>query len=341
MASLLSIVIPVYNGEDTIGETLESVVNQCDVDMDMDIIISDNASTDNTKKVVYSYIEKYPFIHYYKNNNNVGFDKNCDLAIRRSKSEYCWIMGDDDLIANGGIKRIYDLLSKKLYLSAVYVNYSMCDRKSNLITVERDLEIYKDVECENGVEFFKIVGLYPNFISTIIVKRSDWVKNIDTSDYGSYFIHYAVLMRIVVNKRVYCISDPLVINKARLSGEKESGYFRNSIKVILSLLDIYKKSVKCYYGNNNDMYESVIKAVYDKYLLNKILNAKLNGCGYDYIIHRRLVSYFGGIYSFWLRENMIYVFPGWVENLFIVIMRKYKVLSIVKRILFFDKKNIM
>lgn len=65
---LLTIAIPTYNGAKTIANMLEILLPQCDERVE--ILISDNASTDNTKLIIDKYIEKYENIRYVRNVKN-------------------------------------------------------------------------------------------------------------------------------------------------------------------------------------------------------------------------------------------------------------------------------
>lgn len=67
---LLTIAIPTYNGANTISNMLEILLPQCDERVE--ILISDNASTDNTKLIIDKYIEKYENIIYVRNAKNIG-----------------------------------------------------------------------------------------------------------------------------------------------------------------------------------------------------------------------------------------------------------------------------
>ena len=103
---LLSIAIPTFNGSKYLQDTLESIVPQIlSYPHNVDVVISDNASEDNTKDIVKKYQEKYQFIKYFRNDVNVGPDKNFDLAIRRSGGKYVWLFSDDDLLQPDRLKQ--------------------------------------------------------------------------------------------------------------------------------------------------------------------------------------------------------------------------------------------
>lgn len=63
----LSTIISVYNGQNFISKTLDSIVNQ--VILDFECIIIDDGSTDNTKVIINDYVSKYKNISYYYKEN--------------------------------------------------------------------------------------------------------------------------------------------------------------------------------------------------------------------------------------------------------------------------------
>ena len=93
---ILTIAIPTFQGAKTIRETLESIIIQ--ITEDIEILIIDNASTDNTKDIVNEFLNKHYHIHYLRNEKNVGLDANYDLAIKNANGEFVWLFSDDDVL---------------------------------------------------------------------------------------------------------------------------------------------------------------------------------------------------------------------------------------------------
>lgn len=66
MTVVLSVAIPTYNGSRYIRETLDSIIAQVDdISKVVEIVISDNASTDQTLEIIKDYQKKYSFIKYF------------------------------------------------------------------------------------------------------------------------------------------------------------------------------------------------------------------------------------------------------------------------------------
>jgi len=111
---LLSITIPTYNRADFLDYSLEVHIPLVR-EYNIQIYISDNASTDFTKKIVEKWQKKYPLIHYFHNETNVGPDKNFELALKYPKTDYVWLLGDTYHLQPDVFKYVLNLISTHKY----------------------------------------------------------------------------------------------------------------------------------------------------------------------------------------------------------------------------------
>ncbi len=96
---LVSIGTPVYNGEDFIRQAIESVISQDYPNIEM--VISDNASTDSTQSICEGYAMKYPQIKYYRQPTNLGMNANFNASLELAQGDFfCWLSHDDFLAPN-------------------------------------------------------------------------------------------------------------------------------------------------------------------------------------------------------------------------------------------------
>ncbi len=93
---VVSILIPVYNREKIIAETIESALGQSYTNIE--IIIVDNASSDGTWNVVDTYAQKDNRIKAFRNETNIGPVRNWQRCIDEASGEYGKILWSDDLI---------------------------------------------------------------------------------------------------------------------------------------------------------------------------------------------------------------------------------------------------
>ncbi len=96
-----SICIPNYNYGQYIGETIKSVVEQ-DYD-NLEVIISDNRSTDNSWEVIQEYVQKDKRVHAYQNVSNLGFAGNLDAVSSKASGQYHLLVSSDDLLNPGAL----------------------------------------------------------------------------------------------------------------------------------------------------------------------------------------------------------------------------------------------
>lgn len=91
---IVSVCIPTYNRAVSLKTTLESVINQDYPNLE--VIVLDNASTDNTQAMVEKLSESDSRIYYYRNKVNIGAANNFNKVIRLASNEYCMWLADDD-----------------------------------------------------------------------------------------------------------------------------------------------------------------------------------------------------------------------------------------------------
>lgn len=105
-APKVTIGIPTFNRKDYLKKTLDSVIGQDYPNIE--IIVSDNASSDGTEEVVRSYCRQYDNIVYYRYPQNMGFRLNWKNCLDLATGKYCLLLSDDDILEDGAIKRMVD-----------------------------------------------------------------------------------------------------------------------------------------------------------------------------------------------------------------------------------------
>lgn len=121
---LLSVCISTYNRANWLSvglKNLERILPE--INSDVEIIVCDNASTDNSAEVVKPYLTRDDF-YYYCNTVNVGMLGNLRVTANHAKGKYIWILGDDDLIKLGCIERVLEILRGNPDLALLYMNYA-------------------------------------------------------------------------------------------------------------------------------------------------------------------------------------------------------------------------
>lgn len=168
MLPLVSICIPTYNRSDCLEQTLQSTICQAEfLDGRVEIVISDNASTDETENVGELYSKKYSGIHYYRNNQNVA-DKNFPIALSRANGKLRKLNNDTAVLDPDALSYLcemeqnYETKRPLLFFSngfitdcnEAYVNDQILDFSSFMKTVSywitwiASFSLW-DTDCEN------------------------------------------------------------------------------------------------------------------------------------------------------------------------------------------------
>ena len=105
---ILSICIPTYNRARYLKELLDILIPQLDrIHSDnVELIISENCSTDETFDLCKSIAR--PSVRFWRNEINIGGDRNFLKCIQEAKGEYVWLIGDDDIVDQCGVDHVVD-----------------------------------------------------------------------------------------------------------------------------------------------------------------------------------------------------------------------------------------
>jgi glycosyltransferase involved in cell wall biosynthesis len=100
---LVSIGIPTYNRANLLGRAIESVLAQDYPNLEL--LICDNASTDNTRQVCEAYVAQHPKLRYIRQPKNEGATGNFRAAFENTRGEFFAWLGDDDWMDRSYVAR--------------------------------------------------------------------------------------------------------------------------------------------------------------------------------------------------------------------------------------------
>jgi glycosyltransferase involved in cell wall biosynthesis len=103
---LLTIAIPTYNRAWCLRELLSPLVDQVKDEPRIELIISDNASPDDTPSVIEEFVARGLPVRYIRNTQNIGADANFLQCFEQARGKYIWIFSDDDIIVPGALKKL-------------------------------------------------------------------------------------------------------------------------------------------------------------------------------------------------------------------------------------------
>src|SRR3989344_1537810 len=111
---LLSIAIPTYNRAAYLQNLLDNILPQAtQLDGMVQICISNNCSTDNTRELVLGLQKRYPnLIKCSENKQNLGFDMNVLKVVEMSDGEFIWTLSDDESITDNGLDQVVKFINE-------------------------------------------------------------------------------------------------------------------------------------------------------------------------------------------------------------------------------------
>lgn len=216
MSLKLSICIPTYNRAGFLAQTLENVIAQAT--SEVEIVVSDNASSDNTEEVVRSFQLRFPRLTYFRQSENRGFDRNCLNAVTRGQGEYCWLFGDDDLMMDGAIPL---LITKYLSIppnsSAALPEFIQLSVEAWDFTMTKplgrsagELGVCEDVYTSDVLTYFADF-FRESYLSGFVVRHASWVT-VDAEKYVGTGLSYqaAVYEYLQIDSPVVFVASPLL-----------------------------------------------------------------------------------------------------------------------------------
>lgn len=141
---IVSLGLPVYNGENFLAETIDSLLSQ--TFQDFELILSDNASSDATERICLAYQRVDSRIRYIRHPKNLGAAANYNFVFHQSRGRYFKWCAHDDLISSDFLERCVKYLDENPECVGAFPKYvKMIDGESQVISEQSaDLEIYDD-----------------------------------------------------------------------------------------------------------------------------------------------------------------------------------------------------
>ncbi len=131
---LISVLVPTYNRAATfLPSTIKSVQRQREKGFEHELIIIDNASTDDTKKVVAEFAKQDPRIKYIRNRKNVKASGALEVGLKAARGEYIYPLDDDDMLLARTLQNSFNFLSKNKKIDWCYGFALHCDEDNRLL----------------------------------------------------------------------------------------------------------------------------------------------------------------------------------------------------------------
>lgn len=175
----VSVIVPVYNASEYLKTCLNSLVNQ--TMKNMEIIVIDDGSSDDSLEIIKNFSIKYPFLKYYHNEKNLGQSEVRNIGLSLASGEYIGFIDADDYVNTNMYKTMYEAAlnnnypdivstSLKIVCDDSYVNYNYERNLKGVcysVNENPDMIVYESPSCCNKLFKRQLISQY-RFISGVM-----------------------------------------------------------------------------------------------------------------------------------------------------------------------------
>jgi len=346
MMTLLSICIPTYNRSHLLKESLACILASADRCKDqIEIVISDNASTDNTRQIVEEFRGMGHTINYVCQKENIGPHRNFRAVAEQSHGRYMWLFGDDDKMAAEAVGEVLERIQGGADM--VVCNISVWSHDFTSLVRPSFVSCRNDLLFSNHNEVMRTLGLHVGYISAVILDKKKFLE-VPFSEYmlfdkdNSAFM-FSIYYVIRSCSHIAFIAAPLVLNRG---AELKFDLALNNYKSAETFHMIQQRNAqwnRCF----AEGFPRTLEAFADKGYHRRDIRSAKNRAVIDYLIPRMFLLKRQGHDSWILVKSAYkYLHDSWAFWLLLIplsIQPKFIVLGLVylKRLIKKKKRSLM
>jgi len=177
---LVSVGVPVYNGEKYLAQALSSLVQQ--THRDLEVIVSDNGSTDRTQEIAREFVSDDPRVRYYRQPFNLGAAGNYNFTLAQARGDYFMWTAHDDVRHARFLELAIKAFSNNPSASCVFSRSASIDSHGDL---RHEMRRPDDLINENAARRMRAVlaSRHPGLVIFGLMPRDLLVR---TGQHGDY-----------------------------------------------------------------------------------------------------------------------------------------------------------
>lgn len=182
-AGFVSIIVPCYNHERFIEDNLQSLINQ--TYKDIELLICDDASTDNTYDIIRGYEDKlkkrFERVIIVHNKKNCGLTCNLNRMLKQAKGEYVKLLAGDDAMTPEAVQVMVSHFNEHSECKLLVANGSIINEKQKYPNFQEIKAVYEETPNFNPEGFLeRVAWINEIFAPGVMMRRSVYEK------YGDY-----------------------------------------------------------------------------------------------------------------------------------------------------------
>lgn len=212
----LSVCVPTYNRSEYLAECLESIISSAKGFEDrVEIVVSDNASEDDTPAVMAKFCKAHPWIRYHRNDENIGGERNFRRAVELATADHIWIFCDDDKMTPEAIPSVLSRIEAGCDL--IVCNYSVWSKDFSVMKKPWRFRPSETAHFDDPNDLLKSFGVHLGYLPLTISRRSRFLA-LPVAEYERFvcygFPHmYALYYGMYPDGRSVYIPEPLFCNR--------------------------------------------------------------------------------------------------------------------------------
>lgn len=313
----LSICIPTYNRGPFIGELLDSILAQRGYGWEIEVVISDNASTDETAEVVAAYRDRLPTLVYHRASENMGADRNFLKVVELATGDFCWLMGSDDKFEPGAFAHIEEAVRRHFDVSGVSVAAQGYRENlaSPMFIPDPIAKGFTEDTLLEGLENIAVaIGTSLGYLSSIVVRRDRWqavVGQWPVKNYLNSYVHIYVILKMLERDAYWlCVPERLVGWRSGNDSFLGNGQFNRLRIDVVGYEQIFGDVL----GRTSQPYHRVMAQVAALHVRMHLRGGKLRGEKADYFLRsaKLTIRQYWRYPVFWLRTAPVLIVPAFM-----------------------------
>ena len=260
----ISIIVPIYNAEKNIKKCLESINEQIALESEIEVILINDGSTDNTDEIVKEYIEKHmknKDVKYFTKKNE-GVAKTRNYGLNKSTGDYILFVDSDDYISKDTIKILEPYIQKNIDI--IKFKLQRLDETGKII--ERvDGPVFDGITGQEAFNKLYSTDVLIDSPCVYLIKKDIFTKN-KLEFKGTYHEDFGLIpILIILSSKVVSLPDYLYqyiqgqdsitrnddYDKTLIKMKDCFFHYDRMLKIIenIKLDKITKENIKIYYTN--------------------------------------------------------------------------------------------
>ena len=195
----ISVVIPVYNVEEYIGETIDSVIKQTiGFKKNIQIILINDGSKDNSENVCLKYKEKYPNNIVYHSKENEGVSKARNYAMQYIEGKYVSFLDSDDKIDKDAFEKAISMLEENKDIDVVTLRLKFFEASKTYHWLDYKFDSDRIIDIKKEPENI-VLHIGPSIVRYDVLKKYEFDSNLKISE------DTKLLYQIILEKEKYGI----------------------------------------------------------------------------------------------------------------------------------------